>query len=79
MANRRPRGQHSPRYKAMMEKLRARREELRLTQSEVAAQLGRNQAFLSKAERGERRIDPIDLVDLSRIYGKSPSFFLPKD
>lgn len=52
----------------MLRLLRAAREDAGLTQMEVARALGRTQAFVSKCELGERRIDPIDLQDFARLY-----------
>lgn len=69
---------HAPRYKAMLRRLREAREAAGLTQVEVAKALGRTQAFVSKCELGERRIDPIDLQDFAELYGKPLTFFLPR-
>jgi transcriptional regulator with XRE-family HTH domain len=60
------RGVHKPRYKAMLKRLRAARLDAGLTQVHVAKALHRTQAFVSKCESGERRIDPIDLLDFAR-------------
>jgi len=70
------RGVHKPRYKAMLRRLREARTGAGLTQVAVAKALHRTQAFVSKCESGERRIDPIDLVDFARLYGKPVTFFL---
>jgi hypothetical protein len=37
---------------------------------EVAGRLGRPQSFVSKCESGERRVDVVELVEFSRLYGK---------
>jgi len=47
-----------------------------MTQVEVARALGRTQAFVSKCELGERRIDPLDLQDFAALYRKPFEFFL---
>jgi len=47
-----------------------------LTQVQVARALGRQQAYVSKCELGERRIDPIDLLDFSVLYRKPLEYFL---
>ena len=44
----------------------------------VAKALGRTQAFVSKCELGERRIDPLDLHDFARLYGKPLTFFFDR-
>jgi transcriptional regulator with XRE-family HTH domain len=70
------RGVHKPRYKAMLKRLREARQAAGLTQVEVAKALRRTQAFVSKCESGERRIDPIDLVDFARLYREPVTYFL---
>lgn len=67
---------HPERYQRMLERLRQAREEAGLRQEDVAESLGVRQTFISKIELGERRIDPIDLVDLSEVLGKPVEFFL---
>lgn len=52
---------YSREYSIFLEQLRNAREENGLTQIEVAERLGRTQSFVSKAERGERRIDIVEL------------------
>jgi transcriptional regulator with XRE-family HTH domain len=61
----------------MLARIRDARQEAQMTQVEVALALGRTQAFVSKCELGERRIDPIDLLDLAVLYRKPLDFFLP--
>jgi hypothetical protein len=51
--------------------------EAELTQVEVAKALRRTQAYVSKCELGERRIDPLDLFDFARLYRKPMSYFVP--
>ena len=72
-----PRAVHTSRYKRMLARLRQARLDAGLTQVEVAKALGRKQAWVSKCELGERRIDPLDLQDFAGLYRKSPlSYFL---
>jgi hypothetical protein len=72
---------HQPRYRYMLKQLRLARHMAEMTQAEAGKAFGKgkNQTFISNCERGERRIDPIDLMDFARIYGQSLSFFLPKE
>ena len=72
-----PRAVHSGRYKLMLKKLREARRSAGLTQVAVAKLLGRKQAWVSKCELGERRIDPLDLHDFARVYRKPVGYFLP--
>ncbi|MBV2180950.1 MAG: helix-turn-helix domain-containing protein [Castellaniella sp.] len=48
-------------YSIFCRTLRLVREEAGLTQENVAAQLGATQTFISKCERGERRLDLVEL------------------
>jgi transcriptional regulator with XRE-family HTH domain len=73
-----PRAVHTTRYKLMLAKLWKARMSANLTQVDVAKLLGKKQSWVSKCELGERRIDPLDLHDFARAYGKPISYFLPK-
>lgn len=48
-------------YSLFLELLRKARESKGLTQTEVAERLGQTQSFVSKVERGERRLDVVEL------------------
>ena len=63
----------------MLSRLRSARLEAGLTQTQVAEALGRTQSFLSKVERGERRIDPIELRQFAALYGRPVQYFLEGD
>ncbi len=65
-------------YEHMLELLRAARLEAGLFQSDVAAEIGVNQTWVSKIELGERRLDPVELVKLAEIYGRPVAEFLPE-
>lgn len=43
-----------------------------LTQAELARRLGRHQSFVSKYERGERRIDVIEFIALAKALNLDP-------
>ncbi|MHB1861612.1 MAG: helix-turn-helix domain-containing protein [Gemmatimonadaceae bacterium] len=62
-----------------MRKLKQARLDAGLTQVEVAKKLGEKQAWVSKCELGERRIDPLDLQRFAKVYKKPLSYFLPRD
>jgi transcriptional regulator with XRE-family HTH domain len=65
-------------YSLLREMLRKAREAANLTQVELAEKLGETQSFVSKCERGERRLDLVQLrvfcealdVDLGRFVGE---------
>lgn len=67
---------YTPEYRALLALLRERRAQLGVTQVEIAQTLGESQAFVSKCERGDRRIDLIDLLRILRAIGVSPDEFL---
>lgn len=52
---------HSREYQSFLEVLRALREEVGLTQVELAKKLRQPQSFVSKCETGERRLDVLEL------------------
>lgn len=43
-----------------------------LTQSELAARLDRPQSFVSKYERGERRLDVVEFLEIAHAVGLDP-------
>ena len=61
----------------MLRRLRKARQKAGLTQVQVAKALRRTQAYVSKCELGERRIDPLDLADFARLYRKPMAHFVP--
>lgn len=54
-----------PRYEPLRQRLVELREKSGLTQVELAARLGKPQSYVSKYERGERRLDLIDLFEIT--------------
>jgi transcriptional regulator with XRE-family HTH domain len=67
---------HQSVYDSFLEKLALAREQAGLTQREVSQRLGMSHSFLSKCESGERRIDVMELIQLTQVYGKPPQYFL---
>lgn len=51
----------SKEYRVLLELLRQARAQSRMTQGELALQLNTSQSFISKCERGERRLDFVEL------------------
>lgn len=49
------------------------RREAGLTQVALAKKLGRPQSFVSKFERGERRLDVAEFLDVARALGIDPA------
>ena len=60
---------YSPEYKVFLTRLRQLRLAKGLTQVQVAKALRKPQSFVSKIEHGERRLDPLELKALARLYG----------
>lgn len=58
---------HEPNYRTFRTLLIEARERRGLTQTEVAQRLGKPQSFVSKYERGERRLDFVEFVVLAEI------------
>ncbi len=66
---------YSKQYKQIIDKLSTARENLKLTQADVANALDKPQSYISKIERCERRLDIAELIELSKIYKKDPKYF----
>ena len=63
-------------YKNVVKKLRKARNEAGLMQVAVAQKLKKPESYVSKIERGERRVDIAELSILAKIYKKDVSFFV---
>lgn len=60
---------HSSQYAAFLKVLREFRRLSGLTQIQLAQKIGETQTFVSKCERGERRIDVVELRAFCRAFG----------
>jgi ribosome-binding protein aMBF1 (putative translation factor) len=60
---------HSARYAVFLQVLREARERAGLTQVQLAKKIGETQTFVSKCERGERRLDVIELRAFCKGFG----------
>jgi transcriptional regulator with XRE-family HTH domain len=69
---------HEPRYKLFREMLTETRIAKGLLQSDVAEKLGRNQSFVSKYERGERRLDFPEFIQVAEALSIEISEFIEK-
>lgn len=63
-------------YRNVVKKLRSARNEAGLMQVAVAKRLKKPQSYISKIERGERRVDVAELSILAKIYKKSIDYFI---
>ena len=60
----------------MLRLLKATRQRLGVTQEELATRLGETQSFVSKCERGERRLDVVELRAFCQALGRTLSRFV---
>jgi transcriptional regulator with XRE-family HTH domain len=67
---------HSVLYAVFLRVFRETRQRAGLTQVQVAARVGQTQSFVSKCERGERRIDVAELHVFCEAFGLSLDQFL---
>ena len=65
-------------YKRFRELLVEVRKSAGLTQAELSHQLNRPQSFVSKYERGERRLDVVEFGEVARALSVDPAEFLAK-
>ncbi|MCL4207645.1 MAG: helix-turn-helix domain-containing protein [Pirellulaceae bacterium] len=56
-------------YARLLELLRETREQANVTQTELAERIGRSQSFVTKFERGDRRLDAIQLRTICQALG----------
>jgi len=63
-------------YKKVLKRLQETRNTCGFTQVEVSKKLKKPQSYISKIERGERRVDIAELSILAKIYKKSLDYFV---
>ena len=63
----------SPEHQHLIQLLIAARGKAGLTQQELADRLGRPQSFVAKYETGERRLDVLEFISISRALGMDPA------
>ncbi len=64
-----PSSLHSHYYQIFRNLLVSAREKSGLTQVQIAERLGKPQSFISKYERGERRLDFPEFIELADVLG----------
>jgi transcriptional regulator with XRE-family HTH domain len=60
---------HTPDYALFLEELRAARDRVGMSQMELARLIGEDQTFVSKCERGVRRVDVVELRRWTEAMG----------
>lgn len=66
-----PKSTFTQEYAEFVRRLREAREAAELTQEQLAQRLGQGQSFVSKYERGERRLDVVELNAVCQAIGIS--------
>jgi transcriptional regulator with XRE-family HTH domain len=67
---------HDPRYRQLVERLIALREECDITQTELAEQLNKPQSYVAKVENLDRRLDVVEIADWLAGLRTSPRLFM---
>jgi transcriptional regulator with XRE-family HTH domain len=65
-------------YAAFTDLLREERKKAGLTQAMLAKKLRRPQSYVSKYERGDRRLDVIEFLEIARAMKFDPGEFLQR-
>jgi transcriptional regulator with XRE-family HTH domain len=66
-----PKSLHRREAQILVEMLREYRTAAGLTQTDLSERLGRAQSFISDVERGQRRLDVVQLRDIVIILGQT--------
>lgn len=64
---------HTSAYRRFLEGLIALRKHKGVTQVQLAERIGRTQTWVSKNERGDRRLDLLEVVEIARGIDAEPS------
>ena len=67
---------HSAQYAVFLRLLRKARLQAGLTQAQLARKIRETQTFVSKCERGERRVDLVELRTICKIFGMTLKRFV---
>ena len=65
-------------YAVVLRLLREARKEAGLTQTELAKKLKQSQSFVTKVERGDRRLDIIQLRTMCQTFGLTLAEFVSR-
>lgn len=63
---------YSDEYRMLTNWLIEKRSDLNLTQVELAERLGKPQSYISKYENGERRLDVVEFVKVTKVLEVDP-------
>lgn len=68
--------EYRAKYQKLIQRLRQARLEAGLTQVEAGKKLKKQQAYVSKIERGERGVDAVELAEFAKVYKKDINHFI---
>jgi transcriptional regulator with XRE-family HTH domain len=71
-----PKSLFTKRYKMFREEMVKAREAAGLSQEELAKRMGWDQTYVSKIERGVRRVDVIELIGICEAIGIDAAAFM---
>jgi transcriptional regulator with XRE-family HTH domain len=71
-----PKSVFTKRYKTFRDELENARLEAGLSQAQLAKKVGWDQTYVSKIERGVRRVDVIELIAICEAIGLDPAEFI---
>lgn len=63
-------------YKLLISLLKEARQKVMVSQVDLATSLGTTQTFISKVERGDRRLDVVELVEIFEALGIAPEAWM---
>lgn len=69
---------HKPEYRELLRRLRGLRQAAGLSQTDLAALLGRSQSTISDIERGARRLDTLEVREYCLACGQDPARFMKR-
>jgi ribosome-binding protein aMBF1 (putative translation factor) len=69
---------HREGHKLLVRSIINARKDAELFQHDVAKKLGRHQSWVAKIEKGQRRIDMLEFLDLARVIGFDAAKMLAK-
>lgn len=73
-----PKSVFSEEYERFRQLLIKARKAANLTQTELSAKLSRPQSYVSKYERGERRLDLIEFLEVAKALQLNPAVFIER-
>jgi ribosome-binding protein aMBF1 (putative translation factor) len=73
-----PKSVFTKRYKIFRDELEKARRQAGMSQEQLAKQLGWDQTYVSKIERGVRRVDIVELVTICDAIGIDPARFVKR-